>query len=391
MMQLINLFKLQRWKITFACSASDSEFSFDIVAAGIDKVTIELNKESFDHFVKELQPSIVLFDRFMTEEQFGWRVAEQCPGALRIIDTEDLHCLRYARQQAFKEKREFVLSDLNNEHAKREIASILRSDLSLIISEYEMSILQHYFKVDENLLHYVPFMLESQTETKLQTLPTFEERTHFISIGNFLHEPNWNSVLYLKQEIWPLIRKELPQAELYVYGAYPSQKVLELNQPKDGFIIKGRANEVKTVMSNARVCLAPLRFGAGIKGKLIDAMQYGTPSVTTSIGAESMHGSFEWNGIIANNAHQFAEAAVTLYNSKDLWLKSQLNGITIINNNYNSQKHGAALLDKLLSTQLNLEAHRATNFMGSLLMHHTLSSTKYMSRWIEEKNKRMAD
>jgi hypothetical protein len=70
---------------------------------------IALNSSSFDVFVKQLQPSIVLFDRFMIEEQFGWRVAENCPNAVRILDTEDLHCLRLARQKAYKEKRNLKL------------------------------------------------------------------------------------------------------------------------------------------------------------------------------------------------------------------------------------------------------------------------------------------
>ena len=111
-MQLIEQFQKRNWKITFACAAADSQFSIDFEKYGIDKVSIALNNSSFDAFIKNLQPTIVLFDRFMMEEQFGWRVAENCPDALRILDTIDLHCLRLARQQAFKEKRDFDLEDL---------------------------------------------------------------------------------------------------------------------------------------------------------------------------------------------------------------------------------------------------------------------------------------
>ena len=92
--------------------------------------------------VKELNPEIVLFDRFMVEEQFGWRVTECCPDALKILDTEDLHCLRQARQVAVKENREFTLNDLYSDVAKREIASILRCDLTLMVSEFEINLLQ---------------------------------------------------------------------------------------------------------------------------------------------------------------------------------------------------------------------------------------------------------
>lgn len=386
MMQLIQLFQSQNWKITFASAAADSEYMYDLQKIGIEKVRIELNSNSFDLFIQELKPSIVIFDRFMTEEQFGWRVSEHCPDALRILDTEDLHCLRSARQKAFKEKKAFSTDDLLLEDiAKREVASILRCDLSLIISYVEMNLLKDLFKVDEAVLHYIPFMLDPVNDTS--NWKKFEERNHFITIGNFLHEPNWNAVQYLKEEIWPLIRKQLPTAELHIYGAYPSQKVNELHQPKEGFYIKGRAEGAKEVMGNARVCLAPLRFGAGIKGKLVEAMQCGTPSVTTNIGAEAMHGELEWSGSIANDAESIAAAAVKLYTDKTFWQKSQDNGIKIINTIYSGESLGQGLIQRILTVQVNIAKHRLDNFTGAMLMHHTIASTKYMSRWIEEKNK----
>ncbi len=375
------------WKITFASAASDSEYAFDLEQLGIEKVKIELNNKSFDEFVTTLNPSIVIFDRFMIEEQFGWRVAENCPDAIRIVDTIDLHCLRIARQNAFKEKRTFVLEDLFSDTAKREIASILRSDCSLIISDFEMELLQNYFKIDKALLHYAPFFLNEITEKETQEWPSFEQRAHFITIGNFLHEPNWNAVQYLKEEIWPLIRKKLPDADLHVYGAYASQKVNELNNPKEGFLIKGRAEDAMTVVKQARICLAPLRFGAGIKGKLVEAMQCGTPSVTTAIGAEGMHGNLAWNGAIENTPAELAEAAVKLYTDKVEWEQSQKNGIVIINQFYSKQKHEENFLKQIEYLQSNLKSHRQNNFIGGMLLHHTLGSTKYMAKWIEEKNR----
>ncbi|MFM2367906.1 MAG: hypothetical protein RL619_202, partial [Bacteroidota bacterium] len=147
MMQLISLFRAQGFRITFASPAQNSDFMVDLDEYEVDKKSIELNNSSFDLFVKDLNPTVVLFDRFMMEEQFGWRVAENCPDALRILDTEDLHCLRLARQKAFNENRIFTTSNLLSEDiAKREIASILRCDLSLIISEFEMEILESIFK-----------------------------------------------------------------------------------------------------------------------------------------------------------------------------------------------------------------------------------------------------
>ena len=385
-LQLINLFLEQNWQVSFACAASESDYSFDLKSLGISTLHIVLNDSSFDDLVKNMQPHMVLFDRFTSEEQFGWRVAQNCPNALRILDTIDLHCLRLARQEAIKQNRDFSLLDLNSDFAKREIASIYRSDVSLMISDYEMDLLINHFKIDNSLLHYVPFLLDPILKKDNQW-PSFSERKHFLSIGNFLHEPNWDAVLYLKQFIWPLIRKQLPKAEIHIYGAYPSKKVFDLNNLKEGFLIKGRTDSVERVMKKTKVCLAPLRFGAGIKGKLIDAMQFGVPSVTTDIGAEAMHGQYPWNGIIANQPHKFAEAAVELYTNEIKWQEAVENGAQILNNFFLKSNHSDLLIDKLLFLKNQLKSHRSSNFIGEMLMHHTVMGTKYMSLWIEAKNK----
>jgi len=388
MVQLISIFKEQGFDVTFASSASDSDYAIDLESLGVSKKSIALNCSSFDVFVKELNPSIVLFDRFMMEEQFGWRVAENCPDALRLLDTEDLHCLRLARQKAFKENRQFTTDDLLVEDvAKREIASILRCDISLMISEFEMELLQSVFKIDADLLYYLPLLLEPIDDSTIQNLPSFEDRNNFVFIGNFLHEPNWNAVQYLKETIWPLIRMQMPEAVLQIYGAYPSQKVLQLHNPKQGFHIMGRADNAQEVVKNARVVLAPLRFGAGIKGKLVEAMQCGTPSITTTIGTESMSGNLPWNGFIADDAQVFADKAVELYQDKTIWRKAQENGFEIMEKRYLKSAFENDFVKYILETQIHLKQHRLNNFMGTLLQHHTLTSTKYMSRWIEEKNK----
>ncbi|MAO64463.1 MAG: glycosyltransferase [Balneola sp.] len=386
MMQLIECFLGQGWNVTFASSASKSGHETDLKTLGIFEEFIKLNSSSFEDLVDSLQPDIVLFDRFMTEEQFGWRVAERCPDAVRILDTEDLHCLRKARYQSWKTGEEVDVRSIDV--AKREIASILRSDLSLIISAYEMKLLKKVFKIDESLLLHLPFMLEALKEESVNNWLSFDNRDHFISIGNFLHEPNWNAVLYLKQELWPAIREQLPQTELHIYGAYPSQKVEQLHNPGEGFLVKGRAGNAKEVVGKARVLLAPIRFGAGLKGKLIEAMQCGTPSVTTTIGAEAMHGSLPWPGGIKDDPKEFAEAAVQLYQDEQKWMEAQQAGIPVINSLYDKTELGDKLIKSINELLSILEAHRKQNFLGAMLQHHTAASTKFMSKWIELKNDR---
>lgn len=383
MLQLLDLFLSKNWAVTYVSTASQSSHAVDLQGLGITIRAVQMNDPGFDAFAKELAPDIVLFDRFMVEEQFGWRIAQQCPHALRILDTEDLHSLRKARHQAIKEEREMTTTDLVSDVAKREIASIYRCDLTFMISMYEMELLQNVFNVPKELLYYLPFLLPPLLEDFLP----FDERAHFISIGNFLHAPNWDATLLLKNTIWPEIRKAIPDAQIHVYGAYPSEKVLQLHNPKEGFYIKGRAENAKEVISKAKVLLAPLRFGAGLKGKFVDAMQCGTPSVTTAIGAEAMQGEFTWGGTIEDDVYAFAKAATTLYTYKNLWEVAQDHGRILINNRFQKLDFEEDFYKTIAHYRDTLIERRQKNFTGQMLQHHTMQSTKFMSKWITEKNK----
>ena len=383
MLQLIRFFQAQKYNIVYASTASESEFSFNLTDLGITISFIQLNDSSFDQFLLRIEPNMVLFDRFMIEEQFGWRVSNVLPNAIKILDTEDLHCLRIARQEAIMKNKSFETLDFNSDVAKREIASIFRCDLSLIVSDYEMNLLQTVFQVPKSILFYLPIWIENFTSEK----PDFHGKKDFIFIGNFYHEPNWDSVLVLKNEIWPKLKELLPNTKINIYGAYPTQKVFQLNNPKERFFIHGRAESAEDVIRNARVLLAPISFGAGIKGKLLECMEYGTPSVTTSIGAEAMHDNLHWNGFIEDDYSDFISKVVELYSNQEVWEQAVENGYNIIQNKFMFSIYKSKFLDVLNELQINLESHRKANFIGQMLQFHTVRSTEYMSRWIEAKNK----
>lgn len=385
MMSILRLFKKQNWQVEFTTPSQPTEHMIDLASEGISSQNIKLNCDSFDTYINQYQPDIVMFDRFMMEEQFGWRIDKHCPDALKILDTEDLQCLRHARHQAHKQKSECTHSDLFNDIAKREVAAILRCDISLIISNFEMDLLVNTFNVNVNLLHYLPFMVDLKSCPT--TTPPFTSRNHFMTIGNFRHAPNWDAVLYLKT-IWPLIRKKIPHAELHIYGSYPPPKATALNNPDTGFLIKGWAKDAYTVIQQSRICLAPIRFGAGIKGKLLDAMITQTPSITTPIGSEGMHDQEAWPGFVTDNLTDFVDAAVDLYNNEKRWTEAQTHAKKLLTSRYDSLKLGKNLISRINYVGTSLEQHRLNNFTGEMLKHHSMMSTKYMSQWISEKNKK---
>ncbi|WP_248798481.1 glycosyltransferase [Pseudomonas sp. MWU13-2105] len=401
MMQILQSFLDVGWRITFASPAAVGEHKADLASLGIEECRIELNSSSFDSFVAGLQPDVVLFDRFMMEEQFGWRVEKHCPEALRVLETSDLQSLRDARQHQLKarlrddqdlndfsglfapDQRQVFEQMSATDQAQREIAAIYRSDLSLMISDVESQLLVEQFKVPAALLHWCPLMIEPP----VAACRDFDARAHFLSIGNFRHAPNWDAVLWMKTTLWPLIRQQLPKAQLHIYGAYTPPKASALHNPAQGFHVMNWAEDALEVMAAARICLAPLRFGAGIKGKLVDAMLCGTPNVTTPIGAEAMHGELPWAGAIETSASALAQSAVCLYQDRTLWCQAQANGLALLAARYARQVHGPALIARIQACRDDLAAQRRDNFTGAMLRHHHHKSTQYMSQWIEAKNR----
>jgi len=401
MMQILESFLARGWTVTFSSPARSGEHRADLGALGIREVPIELNNSSFDAFISELAPDVVLFDRFMMEEQFGWRVEKHCPDALRVLETSDLQSLRDARHQRLKQRlkdsddtndfsglfapalREEFEFMADTDLAQREIAAMYRCDLNLMISEVEIELLVEQFKMPRGLLPGCPLMVDLPTAPPVP----FEDRAHFLHIGNFRHAPNWDAVLWLKTAIWPLIRERLPGAQLHIYGAYTPPKATALHNAAQGFHVMNWAEDALQVMSAARVCMAPLRFGAGVKGKIVDAMLCGTPNVTTPIGAEAMHGDEPWPGAITRTAREFAEHAVLLHQDKPRWLQAQADGLQLLAKRYQQAIHGRALVERIEHCLEHLPAIRRDNFTGSMLRHHQHKSTQYMAQWIEAKNR----
>ncbi|TVQ72572.1 MAG: glycosyltransferase [Oceanospirillales bacterium] len=392
MMQLLQCFLEQGWQVDFASPAQQTDHQVDLQAIGIACHAIRLNCSSFDQFIQQMAPNIVLFDRFMMEEQFAWRVEKYLPDALRVLNTEDLHSLRDARHKLIKESNAFQPpacepEDLHTELAVREVAAIFRSDLTLMISSVETELLIKQFHLPKSQLYTLPFMLDPVSPEQKSNRLTFAQRKDFITIGNFRHAPNWDAVLYLKQTLWPAIRQELPDARLHIYGAYPPPKATQLHNPKQGFLVQGWAEDAKQVVGQARLLLAPLRFGAGLKGKLVESMQVGTPSITTPVGAEGIAASEQWCGAVCSTDNNFIEQAVYLYQHESEWYEAQQLGDQVLDECFNQNFLKTPFIEHLINLYNKRYELRRQHFISQMLRHHSLKSTQYMAQWIEAKNK----
>lgn len=393
--QLIELSRSKASQICVVSPCQENLYKTELEKQGIRTEVFPPNDARFDEFIKEFQPEVVFFDRFMIEEQFSWRIRAICPNAIRILDSVDIHALRRHRQALVEssESAEFVETEsliqhpVQNVDFYREISAILRSDITLMISDYESSLLCNFYGVKENKL----FLLPHAYLVKNSQLPAFGERKDFVSIGNFNHPPNFDALKLLKLVIWPKILKVLSQrglegSVLQIYGAYPNQSALQLDDSENGFRVRGRAVDVCTTLSNFRLNLAPLRFGAGIKGKVLDGWCAGTPCIGTSIALEGICESDEFGGVVSNQIDEYCLKAAELYLDQSAWQQAQSRGVDVVNTYFSF-----SLLQQRFDTLFELivdcaHAQRKTDFFCQLLWYQANRSTEYFSRWIELKN-----
>ncbi|MFT6268224.1 MAG: glycosyltransferase involved in cell wall biosynthesis [Alphaproteobacteria bacterium] len=398
--------KQYNWQVSFCSAAQTTPQTHDLLKLQVNVFPIQLNCNSFNEKMATLQPDIVIFDRYLSYEQFAWRAKQSCPEALLVLDAEDLHCLRAARHDLLKQRHKggsttaFMQSSditksvniplLHNDIALREIACILQADITMVLSGFEKDLLINHFNVPKNQIALLPFILSQALPSRLRENVSFEHKRDFVFIGNFRHAPNYHAVKILAEQCWPQIYKALhkqhPRVCCHIYGAYMSPKAKQLENKKLGFFVHGFAQDQFAVIKQARVMLAPISFGAGVKGKLLDAMQCSTPSITTPLGIEGITAN-AWAGEVANTIDEFIAASVLQYTNEEKWQISCQNGYEILDKDYAFEHNSAQFIHTMETKLATINTDRQGNFLQSLLGHHQFQASKYMSQWIEAKNK----
>ncbi len=394
---LIDAFRLEaaalETQIVFASPCRDNEAARRLDRGGIETAAVQANDPAFDDWIATQAFDLVIFDRFPIEEQFGWRIRDRSPRTLHILDTIDLHFVRRARQVAIEagggvEQALAPSLDLETPDAYRELASILRADLTLVVSDWELSLLRNRFAVPAEKLLLLPVLYPEADQLELALTPAFSAREHFASIGNFRHAPNADATRWLRREIWPQVRARLPRAEMHMFGAYPSQEMLQLSAAREGFFVRGVTEHSIETLKKYRVNLAPLRFGAGIKGKIADGWLAGTPPVTTPIGAEGMElrpGVF--GGRMATDPGQLAREALRLYSDERSWQEAREVGAQTLRSRLGFAGPARTFARSVAELVAQQNERPGPDFASRMLAWHSYRSSRYFSKWIEMKNK----
>jgi glycosyltransferase involved in cell wall biosynthesis len=191
-------------------------------------------------------------------------------------------------------------------------------DAVLVVSPDEKEILAE--KLPRQRIEIVSNIHETQTATA-----PYQTRRDFLFIGGFEHTPNVDAMLWFVGQIMPLIRKQLPEAKFHIIGSKMPEAVRAL--ACDDVLTHGYVENVDSVFESCLLSVAPLRWGAGVKGKINQSMSFGVPVVSTTIGVEGMHLTHGENVLVADAADDFANEVVRLHRDPRLWERLSSNGI----------------------------------------------------------------
>jgi GT2 family glycosyltransferase/glycosyltransferase involved in cell wall biosynthesis len=255
---------------------------------------------------------------------------EKLPRARIIFNNVDLHYLRERRQAELSGSRAGRIAAAITQAAELEL--IAKADCAIVHTSAEQAIIQEQLPGSSSNILVFPYV----TEVHRSAVP-FEARRDIMFLGGFAHSPNIDGARFFVSDIWPKLAPALPEdAKCLIVGASPTQSVKELANEK--ILVTGYVPDLKPYFDRARVFVVPLRYGAGIKGKLIESLAHGLPSIATSIAVEGMDVVSGRECIVADNAESFAGAVLKAYNEPNVWQGLQEAGYAFVEANYSWER-----------------------------------------------------
>lgn len=272
---------------------------------------IDDKKVSIKDFLKKFGNwfKIIIVSRPKNAMIFLPLINKYCINSKIIYDNVDLHFLRLKREaKLYTQKRKFLLK-ASKWYYGVEKRCVKDSDQIWAISEYEKNIIDKLFHPKE--IEVVPIIYPIIKKNK-----KFKKTKNIVFVGSFNHKPNIDAVNYMIYEIWPLINKKI-DGKLVIIGSDINKANFKISDKR--IILRGFVKNIEKELLEARVFVAPLRYGAGMKGKIIEAISYGIPVVTTTIGVEGINS--KGRIIVADDPKTFSDSVIKLYNNKKVWNK----------------------------------------------------------------------
>jgi len=238
------------------------------------------------------------------------------PQSRIIFDTVDLHFVRESRGAELADDLE--LRQKAQEKRRLEYDLIDQADETWVVSSVEHQILKEKWPAKS-------IEIVSNIVDVPGSATPFSLRRDFLFIGGFQHPPNTDGVLYFADAIYPLVKEHLSDAKFYIIGEKPPPEVVAL--ATENIIVTGLQTDVRPFFDSVKLSVAPLRYGAGVKGKINQSMAFGVPVVATSLAVEGMELTDRLDILVADDPQDFARALIELYESEELWNRLSENGI----------------------------------------------------------------
>lgn len=274
----------------------------------------------------------ILISRLDTARTLLHLARRHAPAARLIYDTVDLHYLRSERMAALYRRQDLMLQAENIK--AHELQIIESADLTLVVSPVEKEILSA--ERPDARVEVLPTILDT-----CDNVANFDDRRHILFIGGFLHTPNIDAVDFFVADVFPLILREIPDMKFYIVGSHPPEEVRQLQSPS--VIVTGFVDDPGKYFGGIRLSVAPLRYGAGVKGKINMSMAYGVPVVATPLAVEGMHLTHEHDALVGDSASTLAQCVVRAYQDRDLWQRLSANGRSNVEQHFSRHVAGTTL------------------------------------------------
>ena len=278
-----------------------------------------------EDFIKLITPKIDVawLHRPTIFSKFQSLVKTANPNIKLVFDMVDFHYVRLLRE--YELNKDEALKAEAEKFLKIELENCKNADVVIAISTTDKELLKQHFNTDEKV---VLISNIHQHIDKSDNFNSFENRNDLLFVGSFRHDPNSDAVKYLKENIMPLVWKDIPDLKVNIIGSYITEDIEAL--ASDKFKLLGFVDDLNAVINTTKLFVAPLRFGAGIKGKIGQSLEHSLPLVTTNVGAEGFDFGNQKQIMIANNAEAIAQKVIDLYTNKILWEEASNSCKTIL-------------------------------------------------------------
>lgn len=285
---------------------------------------------------------LVLLHRVHFAEMEIDNVRKYCRKARVLFNTVDLHYIREARQAELEQSKE--RAKVARLTRKRELMMMRKTSATIVISEHERAIVRRECpRVQVAAIPYIRAVTDS--------IAPFHARRDIVFVGNFRFAPNIDAVHYFLRDIWPQVRAELPDAGFLVVGGDMPEQLLALRA--EGVRLLGYVEDLTALLDRCRITVAPLRFGAGIKGKIGTSLCHGVPCVATPLAAEGMDLTDRVEIMLGADPEAFAQAIIAIYRDEALWTRVSNNGLDFARREF-SFARGLERFRKLLVQDLGM-------------------------------------